>query len=88
MIAGHSGITKRDCALARVKGGGKYVFVGDGNVYNIANCGLPLLQTHVGHTVRLTGEMKGDTITVSNIVMPAKKQSGVSDKFYFFLASG
>jgi hypothetical protein len=28
---------------------------------------------HAGHTVRLTGDMKGDTVTVSNITMPAKK---------------
>jgi hypothetical protein len=73
MIAGHPGMSERDCALACVKGGGKYVFVSDGKVYNIANQGLPLLGTHARHTVRLTGEMKGDTITVSNIVMPAKK---------------
>jgi hypothetical protein len=33
----------------------------------------PLLQMHAGHTVMLTGEMKGDTVTVSKIVMPAKK---------------
>ncbi len=66
-------MSERDCALACVKGGGKYVFVSDGKVYNIANQGLPLLGTHAGHTVRLTGEMKGDTITVSKIVMPGKK---------------
>ena len=73
MITGHPGMSERDCALACVKGGGKYVFVSDGKVYNIANQSLALLQTHAGHTVRLTGEMKGDTITVSDIAMPAKK---------------
>lgn len=73
MIAGHPGMSERDCALACVKAGGKYVFVSNGKVYTISNQGLPLLQTHAGHTVRLTGEMKGDSITVSNIVMPAKK---------------
>ena len=73
MIAGHPGMSERDCALACVKAGGKYVFVSDGKVYNITNQSLPLLETHAGHTVRLTGEMKGNTITVSNIVMPAKK---------------
>ena len=73
MIAGHPGMSERDCTLACVKGGGKYVFVTGGKVYSIANQGLALLETHAGHTVRLTGEMKGDTITVSNIVMPAKK---------------
>ena len=73
MMAGHPGMSDRDCTLACVKGGGKYVFVSDGKVYNVANQDLALLQTHAGHTVRLTGEMKGDTITVSNITMPAKK---------------
>jgi hypothetical protein len=78
MIAAHGGagkMTDRDCTLACVKGGGKYVFVTGGKVYNIANQDDADLQTHAGHTVRLTGDMKGDTITVSKIVMPAKKAS-------------
>jgi hypothetical protein len=73
MIAGHPGMSERDCALACVKGGGKYVFVSDNKVYNIVNQGLALLQTHAGHTVQLTGDLNGGTITVSDIVMPAKK---------------
>ena len=73
MTSAHAGMTDRDCALACVKGGGKYVFVSDGKVYNIANQDLALLQTHAGHTVQLTGDMKGDTIMVSNITMGAKK---------------
>jgi hypothetical protein len=73
MTSAHPGMTDRDCALACVKGGGKYVFVSDGKVYNIANQDLALLQTHAGHTVQLTGDMKGDTIMVSNITMGAKK---------------
>ena len=57
-----------------VKGGGQFVFVSDGKVYKIANQDSPLLQMHAGHAgVTLTGDMKGDTITVSKIVMPAKK---------------
>ena len=78
MIAAHGGagkMTDRDCALACTKAGGKFVFVTGGKVYNIANQDDAGLQTHAGHTVRLTGEMKGDTITVSKIVMPAKKAS-------------
>jgi hypothetical protein len=66
-------MTDRDCTLACVKSGGKYVFVSGGKIYNIENLDLALLQEHAGHTVRLTGEMKGDTITVSKIVMPGKK---------------
>jgi len=73
MTSAHAGMTERDCALACVKAGGKYVFVADGKVYKIANQDLPLLQVHAGHTVQLTGEMKGDTITVSNVCMDVKK---------------
>jgi hypothetical protein len=73
MTSAHAGMTDRDCTLGCVKGGGKYVFVSDGKVYNIANQDLALLQTHAGHTVQLTGDMKGDTIMVSNITMGAKK---------------
>jgi len=74
MTSSHPGMTDRDCALACVKGGGKYVFVSDGKVLKIANQDSPLLQMHAGHAgVTLTGEMKGDTITVSKIAMPAKK---------------
>ena len=77
MMAEHKSgkMSDRDCTLACVKGGGKYVFVSGGKVYNIENQDLALLQDHAGHTVRLTGEMKGDTITVSKIVMPGKKKS-------------
>lgn len=63
MTSAHAGMTDRDCALACVKGGGKYVFVSEGKVYKIANQELALLQVHAGHTVQLTGDMKGDTIT-------------------------
>ena len=72
MTGAHPGMTDRDCAQACIKAGGKYVFVSDGKVFTIANQSLPLLPAHAGHTVRLTGEMKDDTITVSNIVMPNK----------------
>jgi len=67
-------MSDRDCVLACVKDhGAKYVFVSGGNVYNLSNQDFGTLQEHAGHTVKLTGEMNGDTITVSKIVMPAKK---------------
>jgi len=53
----------------------KHVFVSGGRVYNLGNQAFGPLQEHAGHTVKLTGEMSGDTITVSNIAMPAKKKS-------------
>ena len=65
-------MSDRDCTLACVKHGGKYVFVQGGKVYQIANQDYAGLEEHAGHTVKLTGDMKGDTITVSNITMPGK----------------
>ena len=45
-----------------------------GKTYEIANQDFAALKDHGGHKVALTGEMKGDSITVSKIEMaPAKK---------------
>ena len=74
--AEHSGkaMSDRDCTLACVKEhNAKYVFVSGGKVYNVGNQDFAALQEHAGHTVEFTGEMSGDTITVSKIAMPAKK---------------
>jgi hypothetical protein len=77
MMATHTGakMTAHDCTNACVKGGAQYIFISKGKTYNIANQDFGDLQVHAGHTVRLTGTMDGDTITVSKIVMPAKKAS-------------
>jgi len=77
MEAAHTGskLTAHDCTNACVKAGAQYVFVTGGKVYSIANQDLADLQTHAGQTVRLTGALSGDAITVSKIVMPAKKAS-------------
>jgi hypothetical protein len=69
----NSAAPETDCTLACVKEGAKYVFVVKGKVYKIANQTLAALQVHAGHTVLLTGDLAGDSITVSKIVMPAKK---------------
>lgn len=60
-----------DCTLTCVKGGGKFVFVSEGKVFNIANQDFADLTTQAGHTVKLTGDLAGDgqTITVSKIQM-------------------
>jgi hypothetical protein len=63
-------VTDRECTEICVKGGAKYVFVSKDKVYQIANQKDAALATHAGHTVLLTGEMKGDTVTVSKIEMP------------------
>lgn len=59
-----------DCVTKCVAGGGKYVFVAAGKTYQIANQDFADLKAHGGHKVALTGEMKGEAITVSKIVMP------------------
>ena len=41
-------------------------------VYKIANQSFADLKAHAGHEVNLTGEVKGDSVTVSKIEMPAK----------------
>jgi hypothetical protein len=57
------------CAQKCVKGGAAPVFVtSDGKVLKIANADT--VTEHVGHKVQLTGELKDDTITVSNVKMP------------------
>ena len=65
-------MTDRDCTLACVKGGGKYVFVSDGKVYQIANQDLAALQKDAGESVRLTGDVTADTIKVSKVEMAKK----------------
>jgi hypothetical protein len=60
-----------DCVAKCVAGGEKNVFIAGGKTYKIANQDFAGLKDHAGHKVALTGEMKGDTITVSKIEMKA-----------------
>jgi len=68
----HSGASAddHDCVNKCVEGGQKFVFVEGGKTYQIANQDFADLKTHAGHHIALTGEMKGDSITVSKIEMP------------------
>jgi hypothetical protein len=67
----------RECTLACVKSGGKYVFVAGRKVYEIENQDSAALQEHAGHTVKLTGEMNADgkSIKVSRVTMAAAANS-------------
>ncbi|MBI3490355.1 MAG: hypothetical protein HY047_00910 [Acidobacteria bacterium] len=58
-----------DCTLDCVRGGSKFVLVSNGKVYQIANQDLADLKTHAGHNVKMTGDLKGDAITVTKIEM-------------------
>ena len=72
--AEHAGakMTDRQCTEACIKNGAKYVFVSKGKVYSIDNQDYAGLVEHAGHTVKLTGDMTGDSIKVSDIEMPTK----------------
>ena len=72
MEHGGKKLSAHDCSVACVKNGGKYVFVAGGKVYDIANQDFGDLEKQAGKTVRLTGEMNGDSITVSKIKASAK----------------
>ena len=67
---GQGKMPDRDCTVACVRGGSKFVLVSEGKIFQIANQNLPDLQTHAGKKVKMTGELKGDTITVSKVEMP------------------
>jgi HD superfamily phosphodiesterase len=74
MSAGHPGakMTDAECTAACVKSGAKYVFVMNGKVYDIANQQFADLSKEAGRTVKLTGEMNGETITISKLAMSTR----------------
>jgi hypothetical protein len=68
-----SKMNDRDCTQTCAKGGSPYVLVSDGKAYVLTNRDGDV-RTHAGHTVNVTGALKGDTIRVSTIEMaPAPK---------------
>jgi hypothetical protein len=67
--------TDAECTEMCVKKGAKYVFMAsDGKMYQIANQHSKTIASHAGQEVQLTGELKGDTITATKIVAPAKSK--------------
>jgi hypothetical protein len=70
----HAGkkITDAECTSMCVKKGAKYVFVSDGKVYQLANQHSKTIASHAGEEVKLTGELKGDTITAKKMVAAVK----------------
>jgi hypothetical protein len=68
MMAEHPAMKDdKTCAQACVKGGAKYVFVSEGKVYEITNQDMAALSKDAGEPVSVTGDMNGNTITVSKI---------------------
>lgn len=74
----HNGkkMTEAECAKACVEGhGAKFVLMSGGKAYTIENQDFEGLKDHAGHKVAMTGDVKGDAITVTKIEMPAAKGS-------------
>jgi len=65
------GQSDKDCTLACVKAGSKYVLadVANGKVYQLSDQKKP--EEFAGQKVKITGTLKGDTINV-NSIEPAK----------------
>jgi hypothetical protein len=53
------------CVAACVKGGAKYVLVAHGKVYQLDD--QAKFADYAGKSVKVTGELKGDTITVESV---------------------
>jgi hypothetical protein len=60
-------MSDKQCAVACVQHGSEYVFVEGDKVLKIANQNFKGLQQFAGDTVKLTGDLKGDAITVAQI---------------------
>jgi hypothetical protein len=67
---GQGKMADRDCTLSCVKGGSKFVLLVDGKVYQIANQDNKDLTTFAGQAVKISGELKGDTITITKVEKP------------------
>lgn len=73
MATGNKQPNPKDCTLACVKGGSKFVFVSKGKVYQIANQDLGDLKTYAGSSVKLTGELQPDGNTIKAASLQAAK---------------
>ena len=62
--------TNANCTRDCVKGGSKYVLIVGEKVYAVANQDHAGLAAHAGETVRVSGELKGEAITISRIEVP------------------
>jgi hypothetical protein len=56
-----------ECVKLCVKSAYKYVFILENKIYAISNQDNPDLAKFAGEEVRVTGEMKGDVLTISKI---------------------
>jgi hypothetical protein len=57
----------KECVAACVRGGSTYVLVVDGKTLQIANQQMAGLADLPGGKIKVTGELKGDAITISKV---------------------
>jgi hypothetical protein len=65
--ASHVSTPAKQCTTGCVKKGAKYVIVVGDKVYSIANQDAAGLAKYAGDSVKVTGKIDGDTITVAKI---------------------
>ena len=71
---GQGKMADRDCTLSCVRGGSKFVLLADGKVLQIVNQDHKDLTAYAGQVVKISGELKGDAISVAEIeAQPAAK---------------
>jgi hypothetical protein len=63
-------LTPRQCTLACINGGSKFVLATEEALYEIADQKDPALVKFAGEMVKVTGAINGKVITVSKIEMP------------------
>ena len=56
-----------DCTVSCVKGGSKFVLISDGKIFQITNQTFADVEKLAGQSVKVTGDVKGDAITVTKI---------------------
>jgi hypothetical protein len=64
---GAGSMADHDCTVACVRGGSKYVLIADVKVLQIANQSFTDLQKFAGQDVTVSGELSGDTLTLTKI---------------------
>jgi len=74
MQKGATKMSEKECTLACVKAGQKYVLVSNGKAYKITNQEFADMSANAGSTVTATGDVSqdGTSITVAKL-QPAKK---------------
>jgi hypothetical protein len=60
-------MTDTQCTTACVEHGSAYVFVTGDKILKVANQNFADLKQFAGDTVSVTGDVKGDTVTVTKI---------------------